>query len=326
MMSFYLPKNAVWNHLYDTKLGLMHKFSESIRETEEKCSYLLPDLRQGPIIFVGSDYSGRHNLSCYESLSFLFADLSQCAYWETLRAQLRQKYLPDGRRMSYKNLNDTKRSAALYAFLNAANSIHGLLAVILINKSIKSLFKKEGYLDFGEPELKDYGHWSVEVFEKVLRIVHLVSFFLAGLSKPYQDVLWITDEDEIMPNEKRLREVVKIFGNICGHYLKHDMGHLKIGTTKSDTGKRDIEDLVSVTDLAAGALCEVLTKYRRMGIAINTELIIPPPQEITLKTQKIMNWFADKNQPLKRLVYAIEPIENSSEICLRCLCFHGLKI
>lgn len=313
-----------WHHLDDPDFGFMNTFSESVRDAEAKYPGLLPDLRQGSTLFIASDYSGQHDQAWFESFCFLLADLKRCGDWEELRRNLRRRFLPDGRRMSYKNLGDKKRRKALIPFLNAANAIPGIVTTILVDKRIESLFRKDGRLDMNDPQLQEYAHWKGRVFEKLLRIVHFVSLFVAGLSRPHQNILWITDEDEIVPNEERLREAVNIFGNIISHYLKHDMGHLQWGTTKSDIGTQQLEDLVSVADLVAGSLSHVLTSYEEEGALPTSALMVPPPKGLPGKTKEIMNWFADHTQPLKRMVYTIQPEEGSTALDLKHLRFHGL--
>ncbi len=210
-------------------------------------------------------------------------------------------------------------------FLNAANSVPGLIVTILIDKQIQSLFEEKGKLETSAPELKEYSHWDNAVFEKLMRVVHLGSFFLAGLSRPYQDVLWFTDEDAIVANEKRLREFVDIFIRVSSHYLAHKLRHVRIGTTQSDTGSRDIEDLVAVADLVAGALCEILTEYHNIGGLPTSGLMLPPLQSFPKKATEIMDWFADHTQPLKRLVYLIKEEKDTKKLNLEYLRFHGLR-
>jgi hypothetical protein len=314
-----------WNPLNNPEMGFMDSFSKSIENCEKRYPDLLPDLRNGSMIFIGSDYSGQHKTSLYESLSFLFADLSGCDVWEGLRGIFRQRYLSDGRRISFKDLGDKKRKLALSAFLSAANTIPGLIVTILIDKNIASLFRTTGRLTMDTPELSEYSHWGSATFEKLLRVVHFVSLFLTGLSRPYQDILWITDEDDIVANEERLREFVKIFSIICSHYLKHDLRHLRIGSTKSDTGKRDIEDLVSLADIVSGALVYLLTQYKKNNIIPGEYISLPPLRNLNQKTTEIMNWFADHTNPLKRLVYEIKEDVISKKLILRYWRFHGSR-
>ena len=104
----------------------------------------LPNLRRGSMILVGSDYSGQHATSIYESLAFILADIQQYRGWEESRREIRAQILGDDRRLSYKTLKDKRRADALYDFLYAADDIPGLLVVILTRKSIESLFKISG--------------------------------------------------------------------------------------------------------------------------------------------------------------------------------------
>jgi hypothetical protein len=315
----YLPR---WNSLNNPDLGLMIVFNDIMKNLAARSPHRLPDLRSGQTIFIASDYSGQHDLAYYETFAFLFADLQYCAQWEEGRRRVRQKFLADGRRMAFKNLGDRQRRKALVPFLTATSLIPGLSVTILIDKGVESLFQKHRKLNVNKPELHLYQHWDNHTFERLLRVIHLVSFFLAGLSRQNQDVLWITDEDAIAANPSRLTELTQILANVSSHYLEHDMQHLRCGTTKSDDGSRQMEDLVSIPDLVAGALTEVLSAYRNEGVIVGS-LLISPPSALSEKTVEIINWFSTNSEPLKRLVFAIERVESSTALTIKLLQFHG---
>jgi hypothetical protein len=300
----------------------MNQFSQMIESVERKEPTAIPDLHRGSLFFVASDYSGEHDVAEYQVLSFLFADWQQCGAWERQRVLVRRKYLSDGRRMSFKNLRDKRRRDALEMFLSAANNITGLSFSVLIDKRITSLFRESGRIDLSDPELKTFSHWSGKSFEKMLRVVHLVSFFLAGLSRTGQNVLWITDEDEIVANDDRIREVTNFFGNVSSQYLSQPMGHFRFGTTKSDDGSRQLEDLASIPDLVAGALADVLVAYYEQGIMPSNSLFVFRPENLKVKTVEIMNWFSTDRESLKRLVYVIEPIDHP-RLSIKRIRFHG---
>lgn len=238
----------IWKPLDGRQFGFMRVLSDSIRRMEHKYPFLLPDLRRGASLIVTSDYSGHHRSSRCEAYAFLVSDMTGCAGWEQRRQLVRGVYLDDARRMSYKNLNDGQRRAALRPFLEAANLIRGVLVIMVVDKSVHSLFRtqREGQ---ARPVRSEFAGWSRSIVERLLRAVHFVSFFIAGLSEPDQDVLWLTDDDAIAQNEKRLRQLVNVFGRVASHYLSHDLGHIRIGTTQSDTGRRDVEDLAAIPDL-----------------------------------------------------------------------------
>jgi hypothetical protein len=101
---------------------------------------MLTSVRGGPQLIMTSDYSGQHAGCDAEVYSFLIADAVYLWLWQEMRKNLRQKYLPDMRRMSYKALGDKQRQAALIPFLRIANCIPGLLLTIMVDKRIKQLF------------------------------------------------------------------------------------------------------------------------------------------------------------------------------------------
>jgi len=74
--------------------------------------------------------------------------------------------------------------------LSAANRVRGLLAVFLVDRRIMSLFSSERYTrGAADPALAPYNCWNPGVFERALRIVHLASFLVAGLSRADQDLI-----------------------------------------------------------------------------------------------------------------------------------------
>lgn len=164
------------------------------------------------------------------------------------------------------------------------------------------------------------GVWKSQ--EHLLRILHFSSFITSGLTSPGQDLYWFTDEDSCVSNERQHYAFVNAFGNVSSHYLSHNLGHLRVGTTKSDTGKRDVEDLVAIADLTAGTLCEVLNTYCRENKKLSVGLITKPPQ-VKDKAEKIMAWLAGDSFPLKRLSIAVERIGDDSKLRFQKIDFHS---
>lgn len=313
-----------WRFCEKPEFGFMDTFSKNISNLEKCRSIVLPDIRWCRTLFLGSDYGGEHQTARYQVLAYLLVCLDGCVDWESKRSALRNRFLKDGRRISYKNLGDKKRQIVLPRFLKAADSIPGLLFVLLIDKNIESLFQTSGKFPLDSENFKEFSHWNVDSFEKLMRVVHFASFFVAGLSAPYQDLLWFTDEDAIVPNDDRLYDVVEIFKRVSSHYLQHNLKHIKIGTTRSDTGKRDIEDLVSIPDLVSGAICEIMSSYKRSGDILRFGFTLPRPDTLSAKALYILNWVSENNHPLKRFVYSIDEIKNSKKLNMRHIKFHDV--
>lgn len=305
------------------ELGAMNVANSVVRAIDFSDPGAIPNLHNASTILVGSDYSGQHATSQFEALCFLFADADRMGLWIDSQKLLRKQFLPDGRRLSYKALNDRHRSTALPHFLKATDLLSGLLVVVLVDKSIESLFKSSGKIESSDAEIRSLAHWAPHVVERLLRVCHFASFFLAGLSRERQNVLWITDQDEIAANVEKHGELVSTFGRISSHYLSHNLGHLRIATTASDTGKRDVEDFVAIADLAAGAICQTLNTYHRLGIPPVPGVTLPIPNGIESKVLRLMNWFSDSSGSLKRLVLAFEPLPGSTSLRVRHYLFKG---
>ena len=166
--------------------------------------------------------------------------------------------------------------------------------------------------------------WAPNVREHLLTIVHFVSFLVSGFSAPGQDLMWITDEDVIAPSDYRLKSLTKLFGDICSHYLSHDLGHMRCGTTRSDTGKRDLEDICAIPDLVAGAASEALTKIDAENLMPSGKIIMPISGKISWKTKLIVGWYAKYDSRLLRGTYVIEKFETKPHLRAKSILFHAV--
>lgn len=317
------PATPAWWHVDDPELGLMNVVSRSIADFEGKYHGGLPDMRDTAKLLVASDYGGSHREAPYETMSLLITDAPSVDEWQTRRHHLRATYLPDGRRLSYKGLNDAKKRTAVLPFLRAANGLRGLVLAVLFDKRLESLFQTEGKLRSDDPELVEFAAWKPSTVERMLRYIHFVSLVLRGLSAPDQDVLWISDQDEVVANEMRLRQVVMAFGNVLSHYVPHNLGHIRLGTTASDTGARDVEDLVSIPDLVAGASTDVIPGLVSRGGLSAGRIMIPAYPGIKTKARDLMDWFSDNSHPLRRVVCILDEGKERSKCRVTCVRFHG---
>lgn len=303
----------------------MKLFSDSILKAAQAAPRLLPNLHRAETLIVTSDYSGQHKASKFESYAFLFANLEAWPEWEQRRIEVRKIHRSEGRRVSFKKLGDALKQRMLPDFLQAANLLPGLCVCVLIDKAIPSMFRKEGPLDFSEPDLAPFSHYPRIAFEKLLRVVHLVSFFLAGLTMPGQNILWFTDQDDIAANDTGVVELTRIWENILSHYLQHDVGHLRCGTTASDNGSLQIEDLAAIPDLVAGAIVDAINSYAAAGTIPALGLLTPPPDNVSPKAREIIGWFSEDWWPMHRLVYSFEAVPGSTALAIKRLCFHGTR-
>jgi hypothetical protein len=295
-------------------LGAMNHVSALMRTLDRTDGTALPDFTHASTLLIGSDYSGQHATSDFEALGFVIADSDRLQPWMAARSELRDKHLPDGRRMAFKNLGDKKRKAMLPEFIEASDRIHGLLLVVLVDKSIKTFFRQE---DDGTADGNLLAGWPAKVEERLLRVCHIAALFIAGLSRPGQNIMWIGDQDEIAANELRLRQLTEASGRIMSGYLEHSLGHLRVGTTASDSGRREVEDFVAIADLAAGAMCEVLNAHRRAGVKFPPGTFVPNQKGMASKVDALTGWFCHKGDPLKKIVLSFEPAGLPTKMIVR---------
>lgn len=287
----YVATMSGWKNPGPNVTGLPRTVSSLIYQAWLEDPHTLPELRAARDLVLVSDYGGEHKEADYLTYAFLLTDLEQVRQWNATSQAVRRHFLSDGRRMAYKRLGEGQRRAALGPFLDVSDRLPGLLLVLAIARAVDRRVRRvEAW------PVPDYEGWSRNGFEKAHLIVNLASVLVAGLSTRGQNIIWITDQDAIAPNPPRLTDLTRMFGHICSHYLSHDLGHMRIGTTAVDDGTRSVEDLVALPDLAAGATAETLRAGRFMG-----------PSEVKEGAEIINAWLGFDRQPLRKLVYRIDP-------------------
>lgn len=212
-------RQNVWFDEPATHLGAANALSAAIAGTEHRHPGIVPNLRTSQTILIGSDYSGSHQTARFDITSLVITNFERIGVWNARRQDVRAAMLPQQRRMSYKALNDRHRRAALIPFLDAANKMPGLLVSIAIDKSIPTIFAEE--IPDQRTTAPAFAGWKPKPIERAMRVIHLTSLLLRGLSAPGQDVLWFTDQDDIVANEQRLRSFVNLTATISSHYLQH---------------------------------------------------------------------------------------------------------
>jgi len=294
---------ANWRTPSESSHGFVDTLSHSVARAEEKCPLCIPDLRQSPVLLIASDYSGSHAASAVEVYSFLALGFDHSfKEWEFERRRLRLRYRLGTRRLAFKGMSDLRKRSAIQAFLHAASHLHGLCLTVMVEKSFGSFFKP------------DQSTTQVPPFkntERVGRLVHLASLLIAGLGRAGQDVLWLSDEDEIAANEAHLRALVTLLSQVASNYIDFNMRHLRVGTTACDSGDRQVEDLVAIPDLVAGMLSEVATKWLAAGWTFGSSITVPTPQTTSAKSHILLDWLSRNGEErLGRLVFAVRADRN----------------
>ncbi|MBI5714248.1 MAG: hypothetical protein HZC38_12625 [Chloroflexi bacterium] len=305
-----------------TAVGIFKIIDDSISKMLDHNPASMPDLRRASTLLITSDYSGANAGSKYQVLSFLVTSIQDCQKWEGGRRKLRLKFLSDNRRMSFKGLNDSQKQQALRPFLESADNMPGLVFTVAIDSSIKTLFEGDTPINLSNPDFLVFKSWKPKVLEKAFRTIHFLSFILAGVSRPLQNVLWFSDEDEIAANTDRIKQLTNLVAWVSSSYLDFNLGHLRCGTTQSDDGSMQLEDLATIPDMIAGAIAE----------QINLPPVLTPNDskifwihrgDYSTKTSFITMWLTDVTKPLKKLFCLIDATPDSDELKISLFHFHN---
>jgi hypothetical protein len=281
-----------WNIPNNQLFPWMQRFCMRVGQAET------PDIL-GDRIWVSSDYSFDNPKTDFDVIGMLFVDPSRSGGYIEAQKKVRQDYLPDGRTMGFKSMNDRIRQRAFFPFLSAADHLEGLCVSVAVDRRIKRLIS-------GPDTLQKWGgrdwlrsSWKPEVFEQLMRVTHFIAAMVAGLSKPNQNVTWYTDDDAIIPNDDHARDTGAIFTKLLQTYSPHTVGSVEIGRTSLDDEDCLLEDLSSLADLAAGSTAEYLTDVLKEYGDIPTNVELPAPATHA-RTANFLTWFWREERPLRR--------------------------
>jgi hypothetical protein len=252
------------------------------------------------------DFGGAHRGALFNTYAFLELDVDDNAHWFVSQRAFRCDAFATRRRMSFKALNDRERRSALPSFLDGANSIDGALVVFAVAKDMDSLFAT---VEANEDRECLLAAWKPNVREHLLRVTHLSAAVISVATVPGQNLLWIADEDEIASNDRQLVALTQLVGRVFSNALTHDLGHLRVGTTRSDNGSLELEDLAAICDLAAGCTSEAVSAMKAKRLFPVRGIVNRLPSGLTDKTQFLLEWLSTKDCRLRKTVIVIDEPE-----------------
>ena len=127
---------ANWNENTCSEDSLIRRLSSRFATLECEALGVFPDLRQDTGLAMASDYSGEHEGSPFQVLTFLLADRPSILQWDGERLRIRQEHLADGRRLLFKGLSDALKQKAVIPFLKASANMNGIVLCMAVEKSL----------------------------------------------------------------------------------------------------------------------------------------------------------------------------------------------
>lgn len=226
----------------------------------------LPDFSDDSRIMVMSDFGGEHKGARFNTYTFLIFAQNKIGPFEVAMTNLRRHFgiHEPYSEFSYKRLASAPRRHALPTYLELVDHlIHGVLITLAIDKDIQTMFGPTRKRALPEIQRQlaaaGLGHWALPTGEKALRVCYALSIFLSVLTHSGQRIFWYCDNDPIFQggNGERPSALGRLFGHFMSAYCPHEFDLVGFGSSFED--KTNLDDLLSITDLAAGISQELLT-------------------------------------------------------------------
>jgi len=276
---------------------IAHALEAHFMRLKEQRNLRLPDLSlDNETVVVLSDYGGDQQTSKCRSYSFLLASYNQLHWFKEQMQLVRSKYGLSDKEIAFKDLRYGPLSRALEEYLVTLNNlVPGLLLTVIVDSDVTRLFSTgtDGIMPVDALKAAGLGDWSKKEAERLLRIMHSLAYLISVLARNGQKILWMTDNDSIVANDKRKDETAKLLQRLLSHYSANRYAAVGIATPFAEDSF--LHDLLSAPDLVAGAI----EHYFSNRPAIESK-------GIREDVNKILIWMAYEGISLRRDVVRIK--------------------
>lgn len=277
---------------------------------------------EGSNIYIASDYVVGNKQSLYDTYGILVVDETSCVNWNRERTRIRNQFLPDGRKMAYKSLNDKIRLRALEPFMSAADQMNGVCISFAINRRLPhQVVSPETFNAQRRGEFNNQWdmRWKLKPFQHSLQAGLLAAFFVAGLAREGQHLSWVSDQDEAFANINFHADTGSFFTRCLGAFGIHPQffKSISIYTSEIDSEDRYLEDLLAIPDIAAGLTAKYLTSICREldddRLPLSTSSVSLPLRPWGDRT---IRWFKSQTGSLQKIGLYLDPRDSPSGLPL----------
>lgn len=298
---------SAWRGFDEPLAGYVNLFNHAIRSAAGLTPDLFLAVNEGHQI-IASDYSGQHRGATHEVYSFLITTRDCLRSWLPARDAFRSQYLPDGRRLSFKQLRESMRRRAYPHFLDLCSTLPSNLITIMIDSRI------ETFIDGGPNALAEAlpdcfaADASPRGIEKVYRLAIFVATIQAWLRREDQPSFWISDHDETLDTFDKRERIARLASYLTfGLTRWQNAADLLFMTTGMPGLPEWAEDLAAIPDIAAGACAALSDKLPlfldrpRWVVALGSE------GQIDWRAQIFGDWLSEPHGRLHHVLLRLAP-------------------
>lgn len=242
-----------------------------------------------------------------ETIAILLASFDEVMRWHHGdRREWRASLEHDERKMKYSQIRPgLEQLTPLTNFLRTASSMEGLLLTLTIPNTPRFVFTNREDSRV-HPDLTDYRHWKPKVFEQLVRFATFLGIGLSLITHPDQEVLWLSDNDDLIANENFRAQASRFVGcrisASLGHAVTPHLAPLELLTNRLAA-----EDVLSIPDVAAGGMGEYLERCAtEFGSTAN--IWLPCPAAIQSKASEVACWFGLSDGKLLKRAFAYDAV------------------
>ncbi|MFS8115802.1 hypothetical protein QD460_29125 [Rhizobium jaguaris] len=292
--------------------GLAHFLEQGFKARDADGKLLLPNLSAlaNGTVGIFSDYGGEDQSSRFFTYSFMVCAFGSLGPFRQEMASLRAKSGLGKKEIAFKDFRYGPLRRMLPDYLQLCdNYINGLLFTLVVDKTIPSLFGP------GDAEtvrhitdaLDQIGYGTVgsQAGEKLFRILHCIAYLLALLGQPGQKIFWMTDHDAIGETPEKHTKLLEILTGVLPLYTTKPFSVL--GGARPFTPRAfEFLDLLSVADIAAGTIAQVLSSMETLGM---------DKAQIKEGGDKVLRWLCYDSITLKKLGLIVRRMPNGEVGC-----------
>ena len=277
---------------------LFQLYNQELTKRLQERRLLLPNFDKAGAVCIFSDYGGESSDSRYLTYTFTFVDYDFLTlnYREAIKEIREEHGLQNPyKEIAFKDLSYGPIQRALPSYLEMLDkSVNGLVFTLLVDKKVLSLLgeNKKQTLELAAEQMRElgFGRLRPKTVEKLQRILLTLSYFTHLLVPTGKKIFWMTDHDSIVANSETAQQTSQMYSNAIHSFLnvKYD----PVGfVTPFDKGTDEMfADLLSVSDLVAGAVEHYFTRKSTM-----TDLTV------SQGANQILMWLARQAVVLKKL-------------------------